>query len=258
MTISPNSNQAVQLIVAPKNPDTFLVTVIDNVTKLPLSGVSVEIVKTGVDITKITGQGFMGQTDWSGGGGQATSTDPTKYLSSDGNMEVASPAGDIKLKKVFGNYVSSGVLTSSSFDTGSASNFQGLVWNPISQPSNSTVRFQIATNNDGATWNFTGPDGTSATYYTTANQNIHSSNNGNRYLRYKLFLDTGATNTTPDISDVSFTFTTACTPPGQVSFSGLSGGTYTMYLSKSGYVSQTISVPINSSWKSYNATMQPN
>jgi hypothetical protein len=156
-------------------------------------------------VTKSTGQGFINQTDWSGGSGQATSTDLTQYLSSDGNIANNSPAGELTLAQVFGEYVSSGVLTSSSFDIGSPANFQKIGWNPTSQPPQSgtpTVRFQIATNNDGGVWNFTGPDGTSGTYYTVGDQNIHSSNNSKQYLRYKLFLDSASTTTTPNISDV--------------------------------------------------------
>ena len=169
-----------------------------------------------------------------------TSTDMTKYLSSDGNIENANPVGSVTLKKSFGQYVPSGQLISSSFDTGSQSNFGQINWLPSSQPANSTVQFQVASNNDGATWNFSGPDGTSATYYTSANQNISSVNNGNRYLRYELFLGTTSTTTAPNISDISFTFTLSCTPPGQVSFTGLPSGTYNMALSKNGYVSQNI------------------
>lgn len=252
-SLAPNSVQDVQLVVAPKNPNTLLVTVKDSVTGLPLSGVSVQITGQGKDITQITGQGFLGQTDWSSGVGQATSTNPSMYLSSDGNIEDNSPAGDIILRNVFGDYVSSGVLTSSSFDTGSASNFQAITWNPTSQPADvgsPDVRIQIATNSDGGTWNFTGPDGTSGTYYTLSNQNINSINNGNRYLRYKVFLDTATSTQSPNISDVAFTFTSLCTPPGQVSFQGLPSGSYTLSFTKTGYTSQNINVDVSSAWQS--------
>jgi competence protein ComGC len=257
ISLAPNSTQNVELIVAPKNPKTELVTVSDAASGLPLSGVSVELTNgSGVDITQVTGQGFLGQTDWSGGGGQATSTDPTKYFSSDGNVEIDNPAGSITLKKVLGQYVPSGQLVSSTFDTGAQSNFQQLNWNPTNQPAGATVNFQVASNNDGATWNFTGPDGTANTYYTTANQNISATNNGNRYFRYEVFLGTSATSTAPSVSNISFTFTLSCTPPGQVYFSGLSGGSYNLAVSKSGYVTQNIPVTVSSNWQALNVTMQ--
>jgi prepilin-type N-terminal cleavage/methylation domain-containing protein len=259
--LAPGSNQALQLIVAPKNPRTLLVIVKDSSTSLPLSGVDVTLSKTAFSQSKITGQGFLGQTDWSHGDGQATSTDLAQYFSSDGNIDKNTMVGDVILKKTFGLYESSGVLTSSSFDVGSPSNFQKIVWSPQSQPvetGSPNVRFQIATNNDGGTWNYKGPDGTATTYYTVLNQNIHSSNNGNRYLRYKLFLNTASTSYTPNISDVSFTFTSDCTPPGQVAFTGLASGTYNLHLTKSGYVDQDVSIPLNSSWQSQEVVMIPN
>lgn len=261
INLLPNSSQNMQLVVAPKNSRTLLVAVKDSGTSLPLSGVIVTISKSGfTDVIKSTGEGFLSQTDWSGGDGQATSTDLTKFFSSDGNISTDSPVGDLFLNKVSDDYALSGVITSSSFDTGSISNFQKILWTPISQPAESgipNVRLQIATNNNGGTWDYAGPDGTASTYYTTSNQNINSINNGNRYLRYKLFLDTAGTSTSPNISDVSFTFTSDCTPPGQVYFSGLPSGTYNLNFSKSGYVDQDISVDVNSSWQMQEVVMLP-
>ncbi len=261
ISVTPGSTQNVQLIMASKDPNTLLIIVKDGVTNLPLSGVSATLTKVGFSESGVTGQGFLGQTDWSGGGGQATSTNATMYLASDGNLETQDPVGDVLLKKVFSDYVHNGVLTSSSFDTGSASNFQQIDWTPIDQPvatGNPNVRIQIATNNDGATWDFSGPDGTSSSYYTVANKNIHSSNNGNRFLRYKLFLDSSVTTATPNISDIFFTFTSSCTPPGQTSFSGLTSGTYNLHLEKTGYVSQDIQVDVNSSWVSTEVVLVAN
>jgi prepilin-type N-terminal cleavage/methylation domain-containing protein len=263
VNIAPDSSQNIQLIVAPKDPDTLLVTVRDSATSLPLSGVEVDLTKTGYSSAKYTGEGFVGQTDWSGGAGQATSTSAaatTQYLASDGNIENDDPAGDISLKKIFGSYVSSGDLVSSSFDTGVAANFQQVDWDPEDQPPSAgtpNVRIQIATNNDGATWDFKGPDGTASTYYTTSDKNIAAINSGNRYLRYKAFLDTATTTASPNISDISFTYTSNCTPPGQVSFSGLSSGTYNLHLEKAGYAAQDIPVTIGSSWQSVDATLIP-
>jgi hypothetical protein len=252
VSVTPGSTQAIQLIVGAKDPNTLLVTVKDGATGLPLSGVVAQLTKAGYDETKLTGQGFLGQTDWSGGSGQATSTNDTEYFLDDGNIEINDPVGDIILKKVFGDFMYSGVLTSSSFDTVTSPNYQQINWNPSDQPpttGNPNVRVQIATNSDGGTWDYTGPDGTSGTYYTTANRNIHTSNNGNRYIRYKVFLDSAVTTASPNISDISITYTSSCTPPGQVFFSGLSNGTYTLHLSKIGYISQDIDINVNSAWR---------
>lgn len=262
ISLLPNSTQAVQLVVAPKNPRTLVMMVTDSITNLPLSGVEVTISRSGFSpVTNTTGQGFINQTDWSGGSGQATSTDLSQYFSSNGNVDTNNPAGDLSLTQIFGEYVSSGVLESSSFNVGSPSNFQKIEWKPVDQPvdsGNPSVRLQIATNNDGGIWNFTGPDGTSGTYYTPSNQNIHSINDSKQYIRYKLFLDTVSTTTTPNISDISFTFTSDCTPPGQVEFSGLPSGTYDVHLEKTGYVNQDITVDVVSNWQSQSVIMVPN
>ncbi len=261
ITLNPNETKDVDLIVAPKNPNSLLVIVKDAVTLLPLSDVNVEILSGSTILyTGLTGKGFLGQSDWSSGGGQATSTDLTKYFSSDGNINTSDPIGDIKLDSVFGEYENSGYLISSSFDTGNSSNFKDIIWSPEDQPTQTgddPVKFQIATNSDGATWNFTGPDGTNSSYYTISNRNIHSSSDGKRYLRYKVFLHTDNTSYSPNISHIAFTFNNSCTPPGQMFFNGLSNGSYTIRVYKAGYVSQDISFSVNTPWQSKEIILMP-
>lgn len=261
ISLYPNETKNVDLIVAPKNPNSILVIVKDATTLLPLSDVTVEILSGGnVLFAALTGKGFLGQTNWSGGGGQATSTNSLMYLTSDGNIDTANPVGDIKLDSVFNQFESSGYLISSSFDTGNLSNFKDIVWSPLDQPSETgqnSVRFQIATNSDGATWNFTGPDGTSGTFYTVSNRNIHSSNNNKRYLRYKVFLSTDNTSFSPNVSHIAFTFNNSCTPPGQVFFNGLSNSNYTLRVYKNGYVSQDVNVSLNTPWQSKEIVLMP-
>jgi prepilin-type N-terminal cleavage/methylation domain-containing protein len=261
LALNPNTNQDFKLIVAPKDPQSLLVTVKDASTQLPLSDATVRLEGSGYDTTLITGRGFIRQTDWSGGAGQEDFIDPTKYFDSDGNIDITNPAGEIKLRRPFGfEYAPAGYLVSSTFDTGSASNFHQILWQPQDQPPDTgpdSVRFQIATNNDKTTWNFLGPDGTPNTYYTLANQNINSLHNGDRYLRYKVFLQTASTTWTPTISDVSFTFTSSCVPSGQVLFTGLSAGNYTLTVSKTGYQPFTDTVTVSSPWQQREVILSP-
>lgn len=258
--IDPGATQNVKFVVSPKNPSSFLVTVKDAATGLPLSDADVRLYKSGYDNTLITNRGFIKQTDWSGGSGQNTFTDPAMYFESDGNISDSSPAGEIKLKQIFGEYQSSGTLTSSTFDVGSPGNFYSIEWQPASQPPDvgaNGARFQIATNNDNATWNFIGPDGTPGTYYTTSNSNINSVNNNSEYLRYKVFLETASTTWTPDIADVYITFASSCVPPGQVFFTGLQEGNYTLDISKTGYQNYSAPVEIDNSWQSQEVILTP-
>lgn len=259
-TIAPDSNLDVQVVVGPLNPRTLLVTVKDSATSLPISEADVDISGGG---SQTTGRGFLSQTDWSGGAGEEVWSGGSQYSSSDMNIETDAPEGLLELVNFAGSYTPSGDLTSSIFDVGTTSNFYRITWQPEDQPpltGANSVRFQIATGNDVATttWNFFGPDGTSGSYYTVADQNINAVHNGSRYFRYKVFLETEDTSLTPTISDISFTFTSECVPPGQVAFSGLSSGSYTVSVSKSGYQTYT-SEPISviDDFTSYEATLTP-
>jgi prepilin-type N-terminal cleavage/methylation domain-containing protein len=256
--VLPDSVQNIDLIVAPRNPKTLVVSVKDATNNLPLSDAEVTISSGGgFSADRITGKGFVSQTDWSGGGGQATSTDQTKFFSSDGNIEPVS--GDVVLKNILGTYQSDGVLDSSSFFIGGA-NLKDISWLPLDQATSTglnSVKFQIASSDTGGPWSFTGPDGTSATYYTTSNRNIHSMHNGKQYFRYKLFLHTDDQAITPNVSDVSFTFTTSCTPPGQVSFQGLTQPSYTLVVSRAGYETQTLTVSTPDNWQIIDVPLIP-
>lgn len=262
ISLAPGATQNLQFVVRAKNSRAFLLTVKDAATGLALSGANATLENGAFSDAQTTGRGFLSQTDWSGGSGQALMGDATRYLSSDGNIEISAPAGDLRLKHLFGgsDYVSSGNLTSSTFDTGSASNFYQISWLPQDQATSTgsgSVRFQIATNNDNATWNYVGPDGTSATYYTQTNTNIAAVHNGDRYLRYKVYLATNTISTTPIISDVAVTFNSLCVPPGQVLWGGLSSGAYTLTVSKAGYQNYTGTVSMSSSWQQQQITLLP-
>lgn len=265
IALNPNSTQSVQLIVAPKTPRTLLVTVKDNATGLPLTDAVVNLKKntSSYTSTKITGQGFLTQTDWSGGPGQSTTTSPTEYFSDDGNISVTVPVGDVTLKKPFTTYAPSGILESSTFDAGTASNFHNIYWVPSDQPvaaGTTSAKFQIATatTSTPTSWSYRGPDGTSDTYYTASGTSIPTLHNGDQFLRYKMFLSTESSSSTPNISDVSVTYTTSCTPPGQVNFDGLTSGTYTLTVARSGYATSTNSnLGVSASWAEEIVSMGP-
>ncbi|MDB5266727.1 MAG: hypothetical protein JWN89_542 [Parcubacteria group bacterium] len=258
LAVLPNSNQPLQLVFGPKNPNTLLVSVSDSSTGLPISGASVTI-SNGSPQTLLTGRGSITQSDWSGGSGQATSSDPTKYQSSL-SVSTGSPAGDVKISQVFGSYAPSGELISSAFDTGTTSTFQEISWNPTSEPAAAgpnSVKFQFASNNDGGAYAFVGPDGTGGSYYTLSERDLSTRHANSRYAKYKLFLSTASSTATPNLSDVSFTFTSGCVPPGQVAFSGLSSGTYSVTVSEPGYTTYTGSVSVSSAWQSLSVILAP-
>lgn len=260
VSVNPNTSQNLQMTVRPAAPNALLVTVEDAITKLPVPDANVSLEISGIPDAQITGRGYLRQTDWSGGDGQDQYIDQTRYFESDGNIDVITQPGEIRLAQALGVYSSAGSLTSSTFDTGSESNFHNIVWQPQSQQvetGENSVKFQVATNNDNATWNFLGPDGTDATYYTLSETTINAVHNSNRYFRYKVFLTTEDPSITPIVSDISFTFTSSCVPSGQVLYDGKSTGTYNLTVSKTGYQTFTSPVDITTGWQQTIVTLQP-
>jgi len=227
------------LILHIANKNSLLVTAKDASTLLPLTGIDIKLYEgnSGWEYLPhpVTGQGYFMQTDWSGPSGQKDyGADNTGHYSTDGNLNIANPAGQIKLKKTGSDYAGSGELISSTFDAGAASNFVKVTWDPLVQPVQTgaeSVKFQIAmsdTNDIGTVWNFKGPDGTPGTYYTPADQNISSVSNNRRYIRYKVILSTADFSKTPSIEDIAVSFNSGCTPPGQAIFTGLSNGNFSI------------------------------
>ena len=264
--VSPNSTQNIQLIAVPKNSNSLLVTVKDSATGLPLSNATVEVTgPSGYDQTQVTGQGYFNQTDWSHGANQpGIFSDPSAYALGT-NVDTSTSTGHVLLlNNLVDPYVTNttSTLESSIFDAGTTSNFSSLSWNPSSQSSVSgpnSVLFQIATSPSSTppVWNFLGPDGTNNTYYTNPGLTISSTNNSNEYARYMMYLSTITATATPIVSGVSLTYTSSCIPPGQVIFSGLSAGSYTVNVSKSGYSSYSSNVSVVSGWQEQQVNLGP-
>ncbi len=262
--ISPDSTEEVMVIAQTKQPNSLLVTVKDSSTGLPITGATVRLYKEeSYSETKTTDRGYKNQTDWSEGGGQALFTDLKKFFYNDGNIDIASPQGELKLLVSSSTYPSSGYIESSTIDTGSPSNFYKIVLSPTDQPlatGSTSVKVQIATNtelNASTTWNYIGPDGTNSSFYTVNNNTISSVHNGGRYIRYKLILSTENNTVTPSVSDISITFTSDCTPPGQVIFNNLANGTYSIEVSKTDYSSYNSNVSISTDWQEKTVTLSP-
>ncbi|MBV9493437.1 MAG: carboxypeptidase regulatory-like domain-containing protein, partial [Acidobacteria bacterium] len=103
-------------------------------------------------------------------------------------------------------YATSGTLVSVVRDSGavagSSANWSTLSWTATT-PANTSVQFQAAASNSASgPFNFVGPDGTAATFFTTSGASL-SQFNGKRYLKTKAILSTTDTTTTPTLSDVT-------------------------------------------------------
>ncbi len=246
ISVLPSSSQTFTLILGPSSTNSLLAIVKDAATGQPLEGATVTLTLPGSPptvYTGTTGGSVWSQIDWSGGSGQAQFTDSTKYFSDDGAIDVSTSPAGVRLKMVNGNYVSSGILESSTFDSGSSTTgYTTLSWSPTSQSAGTTLKFQIASNNDNATWNYTGPDGTASTYYTTPGSTISTNNNNNRYIRYKAFLSTTDSTLTPVLTSVNLNYVAGCFTPGQAFFGGLNASSnYTLSVSLTGYQTTNLS-----------------
>lgn len=248
--LTPGLTQEASIILQPHSTHSLLVKVKDAGTELPLSDATVHLTATGYDESRVTGYGFVRQTDWSGNSGQIDFDNNTQYFSDNGNIDNDSPVGDLKLRKVGQTYLNTGWLESSTIDLGTAANFNNIVPSPLSQPAETGVNpitFQLATSNSSSpsAWDFKGPDGEATTYYTSTSTLIWSGHDGDRYLRYKAFLSTEDTSVSPTLSEVAFTYITSCIPPGQEYFGSLSATTYTLDVSHNGYTTNNDTVDVS-------------
>lgn len=113
-------------------------------------------------------------------------------------------------------YRAAGDLISSIKDAnpapGHQPNWSTLSWN-ATVPANTSLRFQVAASNAfTGPFNFVGPDGTAATFFTTSGASLSQFDN-NRYLRYRAFLSTTDSAVSPTLNDVTVCHTNPCIPP---------------------------------------------
>lgn len=245
INLLPGTTQSFTLILGTQTTNSLLVIVKDGATLSPLEGVAVHLRKGGStpqDYYATTGGSIWKQMDWTGGAGQADFADPARYFVDDGNVDINSVPTGLRLKKITGDYVLAGELTSSTFDTGtSASNFTTIDWLPTSQDPATTLKFQIATNNDNLTWSYKGPDGTGSTYYTVPGTSINSVHDNSRYIRYRAFLSTTNDKKTPVLTSIGINYVAGCFTPGQANFPDLTAGNnYDLDVALTGYQAQIL------------------
>ncbi len=245
--VMPNTTQTFTTILGLNSTSNSLLLVVkDAATGAALENVFAHLQKTGPpseDYYGYTSGSVWTQIDWSSGSGQAnwSTSSPDKYFQDDANIDIASVPTGVRLRQDVGLFVSSGWLESSTFDTGTGlSNFTTLTWDPPSQSSSTSLSFQLAANNDNATWNYVGPDGTSSTYYTVPGSNITSALDNNRYVRYKAYLSSSDPYITPVFTSVNINYISGCFTPGQVWFGELYAGNHSLEVSIPGYQTQTI------------------
>lgn len=242
--VLPGTSQIFTMLVGAQSTNSLLVIVKDAITGAALEDVQIHLQKGGStpqDYYSLTGGSVWTQSSWVGGGGQDTFTDVTQYFTDDGNVDINSAPTGVRLNKIAGDYAASGVLESSTFDTGTdQTNYTTFTWLPTSQDPATTLQFQIAVNNDNTTWNYVGPDGTAATYFTTSGTSLPAGADNNRYIRYKAYLNTTESNKTAVLTSLTLNYVAGCFSPGQSVFQSLTAGNnYSLDVSLAGYQTQT-------------------
>ena len=237
ISVLPAGSQTFTLVLGPASTDSLLVIVKDSATGTAIEGASVTLHKNSpsTDYNAITGGSIWQQSDWSGGAAQVDFVNANQYFSDDNNVNTTT---GVRLASAGSDYVLSGWLESSTFNTGAISNFTTILWQPTSQNPATSLSFQIASNTDNATWNYVGPDGTASTYYTVPGSNISTVHDNDQYVRYKAFLSTSDVTFTPVLTSVGLNYVSGCFTPGQVIFPSLAAGNdYDLDISMAGYQS---------------------
>lgn len=242
IAVLPGASQTFTIVLGPASTNSLLVIVKDAATGTAIEGATVALTRgsPSENYSGVTGGSVWQQSDWSGGAGQTDWSNSTRYLADDSNIDVASIPNGVRLALIGSTYASSGWLESSTFDTGGSSNFTTITWQPTSQNPSTTLKFQIASNNDNLTWNYIGPDGTAATYYTVSGSNISAIHDSNQYVRYKVLESTTDSAFTPVLTSVGINYVSGCFTPGQVIFPSLTADNdYDLDVTMSGYSSHS-------------------
>ena len=105
-------------------------------------------------------------------------------------------------------YETSGNLVSPSININGIDrlDYVDLPWN-ADAPGGTSIKFQLAYSANGNSWSsFIGPDGTASTYFTSSGQAMPAIFDGNKYIKYKVFLTSSDGSNTPKLNDVTINF----------------------------------------------------
>lgn len=235
ITVNPSSNVARQLVVSAAVPSGVLATIISATSGAPIVDATANLVGGVEDRTVLIGYSSASDTAWVAG----------NYITHDGFLDPDSAPGTLKLLQTDGLYPTSTPhsLVSKTIDFGANNvSITSFDWQMVSEPAQTSIKFQLAGNNDNATWLFIGPDGTSNTYFTSTSTLNNFSNT--RYLRYKVYLTTDSELATPILDSVSFIYKGGCVPSNQALFSGLAGGEYVLTVNAPHYAEAQANVVV--------------
>ncbi|MFZ8806122.1 MAG: carboxypeptidase-like regulatory domain-containing protein [Minisyncoccia bacterium] len=224
--VQPNMTYSYALTLKSYNPKNLLVSVFDEERNL-IEGARVNLFKGNKLIaTQKTGEEIYRDDDWSLG----------KYSSLSSGIDPETFPGEIRLKDLGGFYsTSTEWLISKEIDFGTSSIiYKKFSWSG-NLPPGTSIKFQLASNNDNSTWNFVGPDGTPNTYFETQEFEIPSFLQNKRFLKYKVYMQTSDPLISPSLDKIKISFTSSCFSLGETLFQNLNPGKYLLEVIKEGY-----------------------
>ncbi len=238
--VQPNSNYYFKIITSSSSPINLLVSVFDENNNF-ISGAEVNLTDSNLDIvdSKITGEDSFIEDDWSN----------NNYSEISSNIDSETFRGEIKLKDLDGFYpTTTEHLISKTIDFGTSTNliYKMFKWEGTT-PKETTIKFQLAANNDNQTWNFIGPDGTENTFFENPVFEIPTTFNNKRYFRYKVYLQTNDQSVTPSLDKIFIFYSSPCLSPGEVLFENLEAGNYNLEVIKDGYQFYSQSINLSTS-----------
>lgn len=203
-----------------------------------------------INQTKRTGERYTEETNWTQG----------LYTLQDGMVDDL-VVGQLTIRQILpGVYATNtnSFVISNTIDFGtSTTEFFDILWTASTPtPPGTSLSFQLASNNDNATWIYVGPDGTPGTVYTASPSLIGGPwHDGNRYLRYQVFMNTSNSANTPLLSDIGLNFRSGCTPQSQAFWSGIGTGTYNLTVTHPSYITGTSTVSVGLGWQEETITL---
>lgn len=230
--IAPSIEQSIALLFAPTEEKTFAMGVFDT-NMISQENATVMLEKNSDTYQFSTGKGYVVYPLWN-----------EQKLSSFSSGVDFSTEENVRLHQTNGLYDEEGEIISNTIDLGLGGVPEELLWNGVLD-TNTSIRFQVAVNNDMQTWNFVGPDGTPATYFETTTIPLSSFSTG-RYLRYKAILHTDDTGRTPYLTRVTVSYSNACLLKSFVYVVGLQDGGYAATISKINFTPTHKSITIPS------------
>ncbi len=162
--------------------------------RLTSYGVKVKVGSTGTDVeVRYTNVLTWEQTDWAGGAGQATWSDPTRYDFASG-VDTSMP-GQVHLADTAGAFVTSGTLLSSVYNGTVGVQWLSLDWS-ATVPALTGFRVQVRSGDTPETL------GAWSSWITTPGTSLAAQSG--RYIQYQIELSTSDTGVTPVLSDIHF------------------------------------------------------